>query len=491
MILSANRNKPMTFTLLVVLWAVAGVVVTVSGVRGQLSPLVAHPTWGPRPGQPPGATVGLAPTPHFPSAILHSSTPTPMSHSDPENRQQRPKVEWNQEWAGGRVASGVSDTNEVREGVTAARHASLQGHLRHSTQRRHKDRGRDSEEGRKGDKPLPGLSGVLSAPLPTTSPVSRLGERVTRAHVPRRRKQVVAPSLLKLTPPLRFLLHNEPSTPLPPFSARFTKNRSRRKLDSDKPGSSVAVGSGHLASSAQRSVDEGRGGIPQEAKDVGQGSSAPQTPSVSPLYITASRHRGLKSVWRDDLQNPLVARHANDRRGKSNGSGSSETHGPSSPFGRKKHGCRKRLTQFFDRFERVSESLLPSPTRTIPDEGSLFDESTESDPHLLPASGTGYERHFERLRRQIRGTQCFASSANAKTQRRKESRRSKNMSTGKDGNTPNVTSRPPQASSGGLFIQLKDEDGRRAEADLYPGRRYSGPKSQQLSNITVFKQNRV
>lgn len=471
MILSTNRNKPMTSTLLVVLWAMAGVVVTVSGVRGQLSPLVAHPTWGPRPGQPPGATMGPAPAPHFPTATHHSSKPTThtVSHSDPENMQQRPEVRR----AGDRVGS------EIREGVTAARHPILQDHLRHSTQGMHKDRGRDSEEGRKDTKPLLGLLGVLNAPLPTTSPASRLGERVTRAHVPRRRKQVVAPSLLKLTPPLRFLLHNEPSTPLPPFSTHVTKNTSRRKLDSNKPNSSAAVGAGPLVSSAQGSVDEGRGGIPQKAKDVWQESSVTQTHSASPLYIAASRNRGLKSVWRDGLQKPRVAHYANDRRDRGNVSGKSETHRPSFRISQKKHGCRKRLTQFLDSFERTLEFLLPSPARTIPDEGSVFDEHTESE-RDLPASGTRYERHFERLRRQIRGTQCGSSSANAKTRRRKESRRSKDMSTGKDGNAPNVTSRPPQASSGGLFIQLKDEDGRRAEADLYPGRRYSGKSTVML-----------
>ncbi|XP_042887240.1 uncharacterized protein LOC122263022 isoform X3 [Penaeus japonicus] len=461
MILSTNRNTPMTSTLLVVLWAMAVVVVTVSGVRGQLSPLVAHPTWGPRPGQPPGATADPPTTPHFSTPVRLNSKPTQyaISDSDPKDMQQRPEF---------RLARDQF-TSEVDNSV-------MQKQLRHNTQGMHKERQRDSEEDWKDTKSSPGLLDLLNVPLPTISLTSRLEARVTQAHVPRRRKQVVAPSLLKLTPPLRFLLHNEPSTPLPPFSSRVTKNISRTKKDSNGINTDTRdIYSTFVPSSARKSVDEGRGGSLQEVKEGGQGSSAPYIPSASQRYVVANRHRGLKSVWRDEPQKLRVARHTKDRRGRNIESSNSEIHKPSFSSSQAKHGCRKRVAQFLDRFERTLSSLLPSRAGTIPDEGTVLDESAASDLDLdldHPIDPK-YERHFERLKRQIRGTQCGSSSANAKRRRRKESRRSEDARTGKDGNAPNVTSRPPQASPGGIFIQLKDEDGRRAEADLYPSRRYS------------------
>ncbi|XP_042229524.1 uncharacterized protein LOC121871371 [Homarus americanus] len=65
-----------------------------------------------------------------------------------------------------------------------------------------------------------GVLGLLRIPVATFAPVVAAGVvGSTRAHLARARRQVVAPTPLRLTPPLRLLLHNEPSSPLPPLTS--------------------------------------------------------------------------------------------------------------------------------------------------------------------------------------------------------------------------------------------------------------------------------
>ncbi|XP_069169283.1 uncharacterized protein [Procambarus clarkii] len=63
------------------------------------------------------------------------------------------------------------------------------------------------------------LAELLRIPVVTLPPSqSVIGS--TRAHVPKGRRQMLAPTGIKLTPPLRLLLNNEPSSPLPPSTSR-------------------------------------------------------------------------------------------------------------------------------------------------------------------------------------------------------------------------------------------------------------------------------
>ncbi|XP_071544054.1 uncharacterized protein [Panulirus ornatus] len=59
----------------------------------------------------------------------------------------------------------------------------------------------------------------LKLPASTVPPAPLGLAGSTRAHVARGRRQVVAPTGMRLTPPLRLHLHNEPSSPLPPATS--------------------------------------------------------------------------------------------------------------------------------------------------------------------------------------------------------------------------------------------------------------------------------